>query len=646
MARCSHRRRSPPSGVFRAILPLLAYAFFEVVPAALAFSCPPLVGLTRSRGDAFAGATTLRPPPSCLLGVTPLQHALRTASSPPGLQGPGSCSRRGGAAVWMSGGTEGADDPESCRLFVNGIAATVDADRLRTAFEPFPGLTGCTIAKPGLGSVTFSSAAATEIAMERMDGAKIDGTTISIKRPRGFFIRKEQQADLDLNIQKLPRVSKVDSAPTRPTGAPASFKMPPRVPTPGKQAATPLPPLQAREVALAALSEGAAATPTGKAAGGRGGTADLIWKHLTAAPATGKRAGGKPGKGGVDPELLAEATAQILLETSTMPGDAKMDQNRLIEQRVRLLQKESGQASRRPQGWINEDKFAADDATESSDMDNEYAAWGLGAKEVVSGWSAVLMDNEYDAWGRDNEYDAWGRAEELVSPEGIRARDFEDEDEEEDDFDVYGGWEREDDDGDNWEDDGSTAGKWEDDGSTADGAGLTGGRWAERAREKWNEWREEQDQNLENEFTKNDENEKEELSAEELIAAAGATPGRRAGRAAAARPDVQSRQSPPGGPTGNPLEPELASILDMDESEFDLMFGPGELASIRDMDQSEFDLMFGPGEGGEKSEAAPPGLFDDTEEENYADLLKTIMKGQARPPPKAVEDRDYSNPGP
>eukprot|EP00290_Baffinella_frigidus_P014551 CAMPEP_0180148218 /NCGR_PEP_ID=MMETSP0986-20121125/19835_1 /TAXON_ID=697907 /ORGANISM="non described non described, Strain CCMP2293" /LENGTH=401 /DNA_ID=CAMNT_0022094145 /DNA_START=11 /DNA_END=1213 /DNA_ORIENTATION=- len=401
MARCSHRRRSPPSGVFRAILPLLAYAFFEVVPAALAFSCPPLVGLTRSRGDAFAGATTLRPPPSCLLGVTPLQHALRTASSPPGLQGPGSCSRRGGAAVWMSGGTEGADDPESCRLFVNGIAATVDADRLRTAFEPFPGLTGCTIAKPGLGSVTFSSAAATEIAMERMDGAKIDGTTISIKRPRGFFIRKEQQADLDLNIQKLPRVSKVDSAPTRPTGAPASFKMPPRVPTPGKQAATPLPPLQAREVALAALSEG------------------------TAAPATGKRAGGKPGKGGVDPELLAEATAQILLETSTMPGDAKMDQNRLIEQRVRLLQKESGQASRRPQGWINEDKFAADDATESSDMDNEY--------------------------------DAWGRAEELVSPEGIRARDFEDEDEEEDDFDVYGGWEREDDDGDNWEDDGSTA---------------------------------------------------------------------------------------------------------------------------------------------------------------------------------------------
>lgn len=163
MARCSHRRRSPPSGVFRAILPLLAYAFFEVVPAALAFSCPPLVGLTRSRGDAFAGATTLRPPPSCLLGVTPLQHALRTASSPPGLQGPGSCSRRGGAAVWMSGGTEGADDPESCRLFVNGIAATVDADRLRTAFEPFPGLTGCTIAKPGLGSVTFSSAAATEV---------------------------------------------------------------------------------------------------------------------------------------------------------------------------------------------------------------------------------------------------------------------------------------------------------------------------------------------------------------------------------------------------------------------------------------------------------------------------------------------------
>ena len=66
-----------------------------------------------------------------------------------------------------------------------------------------------------------------------------------MKRPRGFFIRKEQQAALDVNIQKLPRVSKVDAAPklprtakvnavpTRPAGAPASFKMPPRTQPPG-----------------------------------------------------------------------------------------------------------------------------------------------------------------------------------------------------------------------------------------------------------------------------------------------------------------------------------------------------------------------------------------------------------------------------
>jgi hypothetical protein len=164
MARCSHTRKSPPTCAFvAAVIPLLAFA---ILPAAQAFSCPPLVGLTRSRGTAFAGATTLRPPSSYLLGVPPLQHALRTASSffpISELPGPGSCPRRGGAAVRMSGDTEGSDDPESCRLFVNGMPASVDADRLRTAFEPFPGLVGCEIPKPGLGSVTFSSSAATEV---------------------------------------------------------------------------------------------------------------------------------------------------------------------------------------------------------------------------------------------------------------------------------------------------------------------------------------------------------------------------------------------------------------------------------------------------------------------------------------------------
>ena len=96
-----------------------------------------------------------------------------------------------------------------------------------------------------------------------------------------------------------------------------------------------------------------------------------------------------------------------------------------------------------------------------------------------------------------------------------------------------------------------------------------------------------------------------------LAAAAGAVRG--PGRAGAAPSPPAARAAVP---LGTPLEPELASILDMDDAEFDLMFG-------------------GPEEDGEATVGAPLGSAVD-EDDDYEALARKILLGQ-----KAEEDDDY-----
>jgi hypothetical protein len=143
---------------FSPAFPLLALAllsftegFAPFAPCDLKFgeemeACSTRLGISRSPG---ARAFTEKTAAALLPVFTP-----RLAVSSPG--------RQNGARVQMSAGG-GADDPEACRLFVHGLPPSVDDSRLHDAFEPFQGLVQCNIAKPGLGSVTFSSALATEV---------------------------------------------------------------------------------------------------------------------------------------------------------------------------------------------------------------------------------------------------------------------------------------------------------------------------------------------------------------------------------------------------------------------------------------------------------------------------------------------------
>jgi hypothetical protein len=62
----------------------------------------------------------------------------------------------------------GAADAAGARLLVSGLAPSVDAARLRTAFEPFGAVVAARVARPGLGHVVFAAPAAADVALEKM----------------------------------------------------------------------------------------------------------------------------------------------------------------------------------------------------------------------------------------------------------------------------------------------------------------------------------------------------------------------------------------------------------------------------------------------------------------------------------------------
>ena len=68
---------------------------------------------------------------------------------------------------------------------------------------------------------------AAQRALERMDGTKIDGAVISVKRPRAFFIQRQQEAQLRLDSQKLPRNRDLSTRP-RPAGGAVAPGAPPQ----------------------------------------------------------------------------------------------------------------------------------------------------------------------------------------------------------------------------------------------------------------------------------------------------------------------------------------------------------------------------------------------------------------------------------
>ena len=135
-----------------------------------------------------------------------------------GLERAGTASR-GSARAWRTSGVRNMlamepieemrdyseDDALGRRLFVTGLASSIDDVRLYLAFEGFGRIVEAHVAKPGLGFVVFDDAPTADDALAAMEGSEVQGKEIKVKRARSFYIRKEEEARMRLQSRDMQR---------------------------------------------------------------------------------------------------------------------------------------------------------------------------------------------------------------------------------------------------------------------------------------------------------------------------------------------------------------------------------------------------------------------------------------------------------
>jgi len=100
------------------------------------------------------------------------------------------------------------DDVSGKRLFVTGLASSIDDVRLYLAFEGFGRIVEAHVAKPGLGFVVFDDTPTANDALEAMEGSEVSGKEIKVKRARSYYIRKEEEARMRMQSKEREREEK------------------------------------------------------------------------------------------------------------------------------------------------------------------------------------------------------------------------------------------------------------------------------------------------------------------------------------------------------------------------------------------------------------------------------------------------------
>ena len=91
-------------------------------------------------------------------------------------------------------------DEDGSRIFLSGLAQSVDEKRLLLALQSFKGLVEVKLAKPGLGFALFQDPASASVALEGIGGVKIGGQALNARRARSFYIQQQQQATMFSSI--------------------------------------------------------------------------------------------------------------------------------------------------------------------------------------------------------------------------------------------------------------------------------------------------------------------------------------------------------------------------------------------------------------------------------------------------------------
>jgi len=87
-------------------------------------------------------------------------------------------------------------DADGTRIFISGLLPSVDEKRLLVLLQSFKGVLDAKLAKPGVGFALFADVATADAALQRLQGAKLGGKEITVRRARSFYIQQQQQATM------------------------------------------------------------------------------------------------------------------------------------------------------------------------------------------------------------------------------------------------------------------------------------------------------------------------------------------------------------------------------------------------------------------------------------------------------------------
>jgi len=96
-------------------------------------------------------------------------------------------------------------DQDGTRVFISGLASSIDEKRLILALQSYQGVVEVKLAKPGLGFALFEDPASADVAIEDLEGVKLGGKVLTVRRARSFYIQQQQQATMQKEMDQRMR---------------------------------------------------------------------------------------------------------------------------------------------------------------------------------------------------------------------------------------------------------------------------------------------------------------------------------------------------------------------------------------------------------------------------------------------------------
>ena len=413
---------------------------------------------------------------------------------------------------------DGMDNQEGLRVFFSNLPEAAKEEKLQELVKPFSGVKEVKLIKPGMGYVVIESPEAADIVIDKLNGVKVNGKAISVRHARSYFIQKQNDARMQVVQNQRQRMESSKALEEERARRMREQRIANNSPEAQRR--------KRAEILEEMRAEGWYADQNPYVSRAPSGQVKRVPQSI------GRR---KPTQVSVDPTELSEEWNEALEEERRIRNQAvldvmKQEDKKRNPSRVsdnRRKKSEEQDLSTEDMAKLVHDRMKQIKKTEKSSFVQDYDDDEEDEENTVDRYDNRRGRGSYEAPSARERYsirgDAW---------------DGEDEnDEEEDDI---------------WSEFDEVNREYEEEEEDHD---VDNPVWKERARERWNEWKEEQGDAIEALFD-------DDFNQGDSLIPSKAKPGFRSPRPVGTK---QSSPLPPPQPTeATPLTPEIASILNMD----------------------------------------------------------------------------------